>query len=275
MLALLWIVAALVALPATGAAPVIDLWYGAHQQFGRLGAPPRWINVLGTVRDPSRIEVLEYRLNGAGWHRLSIGPDERRLAGPGDFNVEIETEALRTGANVVEVRATDTAGAATVIPVKIDLHRGATPQLPYTIEWPGVADIQTVAQVIDGRWRIDRNGIRTEKLGYDRLIAVGDSTWRNYEVDVSFVVHAIDPTGYRAPSNGPIVGAVLNWPGHTDWGGASRASAGGRSARSRYTVGCACSSVIGGCGWTTIRAAFYAMKVWAMAEPERSAVVPR
>ena len=205
--------------PSSAADTVIDLWYGDHQHFGRLGAPPRWVNVLGAVHDPSGVESIEYRLNGAAWRSLSIGPDDRRLARAGDFNVEIATEELLTGRNIVELRATNAAHVSTLAQVQVELHSGSDWPLPYVVDWSRAADLQAVAQPIDGRWRLSGNGVRTRAPGYDRLISVGDGTWQDYEVDVSFVVHAVDPSGHRAPSNGPLVGVVLNWPGHTDWGG--------------------------------------------------------
>ena len=32
--------------------PVISVWYGDTQEFGKLGQPQRWINILGNASDP-------------------------------------------------------------------------------------------------------------------------------------------------------------------------------------------------------------------------------
>jgi hypothetical protein len=54
-------------------------------------------------------------------------------------------------------------------------------------------------------------------LGYDRLIAIGDRLWTDYEVTVPFIFYSIDTVGgFGNPSNGPGVGLLLRWTGHTD-----------------------------------------------------------
>src|SRR4051794_26157779 len=82
--------------------PVIEVWYGSPQAFGQAGISQRWVNVLGNAADAqSKIVRLDYRLNGGPAVELSLGPDERRLAHAGDFNVEIDPLKLRTGDNEV------------------------------------------------------------------------------------------------------------------------------------------------------------------------------
>lgn len=50
--------------PSAESAPVIDVWYGTEQEFGHLGAPQEWVNILGNVSDPDGIKTLTYVLNG-------------------------------------------------------------------------------------------------------------------------------------------------------------------------------------------------------------------
>jgi hypothetical protein len=59
--------------------------------------------------------------------------------------------------------------------------------------------------------------VRPAILGYDRLIAIGDMGWSDYEVTIPITVHALDPSGYQSPSNGPAVGIGMRWTGHTAW----------------------------------------------------------
>ena len=61
--------------------------------------------------------------------------------------------------------------------------------------------------------------MRSFSTGYDRLIAIGDLSWTDYEVVVPITLHGIDPDGYDAPSNSPALGLALRWSGHLDWDG--------------------------------------------------------
>ena len=63
--------------------PIIDVWYGTEQQFGQVGIPQQWVNILGNVTDPDGIDTLTYSLNGGSESALSIGPDTCRLADEG------------------------------------------------------------------------------------------------------------------------------------------------------------------------------------------------
>jgi hypothetical protein len=69
-----------------------------------------WVNVLGNVSDPDGIASLSYRLNGGPARTLNIGPDNRRLAKPGDFNVDLDAMDLVSGANAVAITAVDGVG---------------------------------------------------------------------------------------------------------------------------------------------------------------------
>ena len=80
----------------------------------------------------------------------------------------------------------------------------------YAIDWSAVSDIQQVAQVVDGLWELTPDGIRTKGRGYDRLVAIGDMTWTDYEVTVPVTVHS------RRSSGSPGVGILMRWKGHTD-----------------------------------------------------------
>jgi len=89
--------------------------------------------------------------------------------------------------------------------------------LPYEIDWKSVNEIQEVAQVVDGNWTLLPEGIRPIEIGYDRLVAIGDMTWSDYEVTVPITVHKAEPV-FSYPSHGALVGVLLRWQGHQDWG---------------------------------------------------------
>jgi hypothetical protein len=75
-----------------------------------------------------------------------------------------------------------------------------------------------MAQVIDGQWALDGGGLRPLVFDYDRLVALGDMSWRDYTVTVPVTIFSVDPAGYPYPSAGPGVGFLTRWNGHFDSG---------------------------------------------------------
>lgn len=198
--------------------PALNIWYGSHQVFGRLGTPQRWINILGSVSDPDGISALTFSLNRGREYNLNVGPDHRRLIAPGDFNIEIDKDLMKTGLNEVFVKAADGLNNRAFYKILIE-HEKNTWHLPYTIDWSRVTNVQEAVQIVDGLWVLDGNGIRTHPahVGYDRAVAIGDMTWKDYEVRVPFVIHSIDARAYESPASiGPSFGINMRWLGHTD-----------------------------------------------------------
>jgi hypothetical protein len=54
--------------------------------------------------------------------------------------------------------------------------------------------------------------------GYDRVIAIGDTTWQDYEITAKLSISGFDSsaTAYDPPSNGPAMAFLMRWKGHTD-----------------------------------------------------------
>jgi uncharacterized repeat protein (TIGR02543 family) len=194
--------------------PTITIWYGPTQSFGQKGKPQQWVNILGNASSPLSITSLTYKLNGGAAQPLKIGPD-RRLDEPGDFNAEISFEDLNPGANTVVITATDASGSSSQT-VTVNYSPGNVWPLPYTIQWNSGAPLQNLVQVVDGRWGIESNTVRTLDPGYDRLLAFGDMgpTWKDYEVTVPVIVHGIDQDGFNSQGNGAGVGFITRWRGH-------------------------------------------------------------
>jgi hypothetical protein len=201
--------------PANGDVQV-QIWYGQHQVFGRLGTPQRRIDILGNVTNPDYVESLKYSLNGGPLLPLSIGTANQRLSNLGDFDVEIFcTDLLPAPAqNNIQIIATDMNGKTAAASVICEYQKSTVWPLPYDINWSSVTDISDVAQIVDGRWVLDANGVTVAAQGYDRSIAIGDAnTWRDYEVTVPITVHTsyhiLDQIGGE-----PEVGFVMRWTGH-------------------------------------------------------------
>jgi hypothetical protein len=119
---------------------------------------------------------------------------------------------LNAGHNTVIVRSTDSQGQQSERAVTLDYTPGIVRPLPDSISWSNTSTIGDVAQVVDGQWALQNGGVRVLDPGYDRLIAVGDLAWTDYEVTVPVTIHHIG-----AQNNGPGVGLLVRWPGHYDW----------------------------------------------------------
>ncbi len=198
--------------------PVITVWYGQHQHFGQNGLAQRWVNVLGNASDPqSSISKLSYRLNGGAPVAMRMGPANRRLWLPGDFDVELDPNSLRAGDNQVSITAVNGSGQVTTTQVTVTFQH-KVPKLPYVIDWSKVKDLQQVLQVVDGKWQWDANGIRPVELGYDRMLALGDTSWTNYMITVPVTVHGFDEAAFNEKESGNHAGISvdLRWLGHSN-----------------------------------------------------------
>ena len=88
----------------------------------------------------------------------------------------------------------------------------------YSVNWASPSTLSDSVQVVDGLWATDGGGVRTIQPGYDRIIAIGDSSWTDYEVQAQVFVHSVDNTNaaYDGTNGGPAIGFLFRWNGHTD-----------------------------------------------------------
>jgi len=210
----------LLILPLSLKAATIDTWYGNVQNFGEIGLAQRWVNILGNVSDPDGVQSLTYSLDGGTTEfALAVGPDGRRLNDAGDFNAEIDFADLANGPNDVLIKAKDLLNNVTEETVTVNKSNNVWP-IPYSIDWSLETNIQDVAQIVDGLWTIDTDGVRSIQPGYDRIIAIGDVSWTDYEVSIPITFHSIDPDAFNPDlypySVGPGIGVMLRWQGHVD-----------------------------------------------------------
>lgn len=120
-------------------------------------------------------------------------------------------------------------------------HKTPIRELPLRIDWESEGIPNAHAQVVDGRLECNGSNVTTREVGYDRLIAVGDVRWRDYEVLVPISVHGMEPRAYASRSVHTGVGVVLRWKGHSNWNGDLETSRQPRSAPVPY----------GAIGWWT------------------------
>ena len=203
--------------PSTPNAPTIDVWHGTIQNFGQRGNPQVWINILGRVSGTPPVTSLTYSLNGGPDVPLAIGSNVKRLYDTGDFNIELPISQMLDGANTILLKAQDGVTQTTKT-VTVNYDAGNVWPLSYTANWGALGSVQAGAQVVDGLWAI--NGGRLENVvpGYDRLVAIGDMSWTDYEVTVPVTVLSLNTAGWGAPSNGAGVGLIVRWTGHTNSG---------------------------------------------------------
>ena len=194
--------------------PVLTIFQGAVQQAAANGRPqPTW-NLLGNASDDDGIQSVTVSVNGGPAQPLSIGPDTFRLDEPGDFNAEIPYTNLLVGSNQILVRASDALGNESVALVDLELIDAVAPAPDMIIDWSSAASLQSVATPVDGDWRIEGSTVRAVEMGYDRLLAVGDLSWSSYEAEVTLTFHGFEGV-FTSPSNGPAVGLLTRWSGHT------------------------------------------------------------
>ena len=190
--------------------PVIDVWHGDTLDVGQLGNPQKWVNIVGRVNDDDGVR-LEYTLNVGATRPLTVGPGYGRLMTRGDFCAEIDGADLLNGANTLFIKAEDTFGATTTKIVTINYTAGNVWPLPYTADFTAIddiADLDQLAQPVDGHWKLDPGGVRTVEPGYDRLLTIGDKTWpTEYDVEVYVTMHSATET-----TSG--VGFAVGWQGH-------------------------------------------------------------
>ncbi len=200
------------AAPAATDAPLVTVWYGTNQTFGPDGDPQKWVNIVGKVTSGSPLTGLSYTLNGGPSQTASIGPNDSRLISAGDFNIEIDYTDLLPGSNTVVITATDNTAATgqAVVTVTYQAFAGNWTPGTYTINWAGATKVNDVAQVVDGQWNIEAGKARAPIMGFDRLIAVGDLSWRDYTVTVPITINNM------VLNKNPGIGVMVRWQGHFD-----------------------------------------------------------
>ncbi len=210
-------IAAIAMLAAAACGPpepplALSLYYGDTQRVGHLGAGQRDYNVLGETS----ARRLTYSLNGGREHAVTVSHEPfgfRRLGGPGHFNVDVALTDLRHGRNDLVLRARHRDGSQLEQRVVLDRVEGSTP-LPFEVDWSAVTSPESVGWCVDGLWSIQDHALRSAYPAYDRLFAVGDESWRDYEVRTCVTVHAVAPeTGPYSGGNG--LGIVFRFQGHT------------------------------------------------------------
>lgn len=175
--------------PKPDAPPIIDFWYGDDQTFGNIGDSHPLMNVLGSIKPASHAANIWWQLNSDKSKQLVIGPDLHRLARPGDFNIEIDRSRLRHGKNRLRITLHDLWGRKRVEEIQINYVSGKTWPLPFKADFSTIESLQSVVEVIDGKWELTADGVRTAEPYYDRTFAFGDGSWKDMELHAQVIFH--------------------------------------------------------------------------------------
>src|SRR5699024_2953959 len=115
-------------------APTTDVWHGEEHGYGPIGEPQPYYNTQGPASDPDGVAPLSYTLNGGEPTSLSMGPERRRLAELGDFNVDLAEQDLVAGDNEVAITAVDELGNSGTTTVTVEYVDQVWPD-EYAIDW--------------------------------------------------------------------------------------------------------------------------------------------
>jgi hypothetical protein len=185
---------------------------------GLLGTPQRFVNVIGNVSDPDGVQSLTYSLNDGPPVAMGIGPNGRRLVYDGDFNADLLIDDLMMGTNQLRFTMIDNEGNSESSTVSITRHDPTNWSLPEFVDWSTVSNATELAVPVDGVWSIDENNslvsVDVEQAGYDRLLAIGETTWTDYEVSVPVTFNQFIPSGPL--SGAQAFGLIAGWNGHNN-----------------------------------------------------------
>ena len=194
----------------------VHIWYGQDQYFGKWGNPQRQINILGNIRGLDDSCRVYYTLNGINREvDITLGSDLHRLAMEGDFNIDIERSELQEGENHIDL-VIERKGKE-ILSRDLSFHYSSDKQwpIPYFVDWSQAEKLQDVVEVVDGHWEITPSGAHIIQQYYDRILAFGDSSWINYEVETTVVFHDYIPPVEGPPTyNVSHVAIASRWPGH-------------------------------------------------------------
>jgi VCBS repeat-containing protein len=193
-------------------------WYGRDMDVGNLGTPQRFVNVIGNVSDPDGVQSLTYSLNDGPAVAMGIGPNGRRLVYEGDFNADLLIDDLMMGTNQLRFTMIDNEGNSESATVSITRQEPNTWSLPEFVDWSTASNATQLAVPVDGVWSIDASNslvrVDVEHAGYDRLLAIGETTWTNYEVTVTVTFNEFVASGPL--SGAQAFGLIAGWNGHND-----------------------------------------------------------
>lgn len=180
------------------------------------------ITVVGRLLDWEFGTTVVYRLNGGPSRPVALYAMRfGRLGEFGEFGIDsIHRGDLRHGENELEIDVRrPTADRRAVSRVTFTPVRSRSREPRFSLPSDRVRSIEEFAQVVDGRWSVDRGdrgvdvSIAPGDEGYDRIVLFGDEAWSSdYQLVTEF-------TPLRYPNGYHSFGPVFRWQPHVQGDG--------------------------------------------------------
>lgn len=170
----------------------LEIWNLIHNQSVFFGAQEIF-NVVGRVRRPDKTLNLCYSINGKSERPIffsrSTGDCERLRSG-GDFNIDTISSSDLNQENTIKLGIVDNSCRSKEYRIDFSIHRNKTVTPNFRLNLEGINYPQQVGQVVDGKWRVNKDEggercleIKSQDAGYDRIILFGNHDWTTgYEV---------------------------------------------------------------------------------------------
>ena len=227
----------------------LEIWNLAPGITVRVEAQPIF-NVVGRLKSPDTVQEFHYSLNAAAERAVYFNRDiqrDGRLRGPGDFNIDTLMSAELQPTNILQFRIVHTDGTTSTADLTFYTLFFEGTAAYYRLDLSDAVVPAQVGQVVDGRWRINRDEqgevcieLSREDAGYDRIILFGQSNWTsNYEVfariSLTSLVSLVHNTGLLFKWNLHGTGGGTSLP--TTWNtGLGYYSSNSKGLRIRYGV---------------------------------------
>lgn len=216
---------------APSSVPVIEIYGGRDRQFGFTGDPQPTVSITGVVRSPTGNFSVFWKLDDGEFEELQPDPASTRIISKGEFSIELEKEMISSELEgtemVIEAREAPTTlevelddgtvqteivpGATNSITLKLSLLLPVDQGPDRTVTWGG-DDLDLHAQIANGGWHLVPGGVAPLEPGPQRILLIGDQSWSNYEVELSFVPGDLAPADAPEPVL-PWAGVYLGWRG--------------------------------------------------------------
>ncbi len=176
-------------------------------------------NIVGRLHRTHQVAAFAYSLNEGPIRPIFFKRKHSRggrLGSIGDFNIDTITLDQLRPYNTLVLRIVDRSRRVRRHAIEFEYRPrdGAVPR--FRLDLDRADSAEQVGQIIDGRWRVERDEegvpclqIRKEDAGYDRLIAFGRHDWTSgYEVTARLRVTSWTNLRYQN------VGLIFKWNPH-------------------------------------------------------------
>jgi hypothetical protein len=201
--------------------PVIEIYGGRDREFGFRGDPQPTLSITGIVRSPTGNFSIFWKLDDGDFELLQPDPASTRVIDAGEFSIELDPDLISAGLPdppstlVIEAREADRTeeieledgtiettlveGQTNSITLTVTRLSPNDPGPDLTVAW-NADDLDRFAQIANGGWHLVPGGVAPLEPGPQRILLIGDQSWSNYEVEMSFVPGEVAPADESEPT---------------------------------------------------------------------------